>query len=151
MHGIAIMSVRAGLDFETTIVSDSAPLNGLVEQVLAVGGEQVHVLRDPTRGGLSSTLNEIASQGRVGVRLEEARIPLREEVAGACEILGLDPLYVANEGKCLVIVAPDAADAVLGQPARSPVGAGGGADRRGGGRACGAGDAAQPHWRAARG
>lgn len=122
MHGIAIMSVRAGLDFETTIVSDSAPLNGLVEQVLAVGGEQVHVLRDPTRGGLSSTLNEIASQGQVGVRLEEVRIPIREEVAGACEILGLDPLYVANEGKCLVIVAPDAADAVLTSLRAHPLG-----------------------------
>lgn len=122
MHGIAIMSVRAGLDFETTIVSDSAPLNGLVEQVLAVGGEQVHVLRDPTRGGLSSTLNEIASPGRVGVRLDEARIPIREEVAGACEILGLDPLYVANEGKCLLIVAPDVADAVLASLHAHPLG-----------------------------
>ncbi len=108
VHGIAIMSVREGLAFETTIESDTAPLNGLVEAMLAVGGEQVHVLRDPTRGGLSSTLNEIAAQARFGIHLDEASIPIWDEVQGACEILGFDPLYVANEGKCLAIVAPEA-------------------------------------------
>jgi hydrogenase expression/formation protein HypE len=112
-HGIAIMSVREGLTFETAVESDSAALNGLVEAILAAGGEAVHVLRDPTRGGVASSLNEIAAAARVGIRLDEARIPVLEEVRGACEILGFDPLYVANEGKCLVIVATDAAEAVL--------------------------------------
>jgi hydrogenase expression/formation protein HypE len=112
-HGIAIMSVREGLAFETAVVSDSAPLNDLVARILEAGGEGVHVLRDPTRGGVSSALNEIAAQARVGIRLDEASIPVAEEVRGACEILGLDPLYVANEGKCLAIVAPEVAEAVL--------------------------------------
>ncbi len=112
-HGIAIMSVREGLTFETAVASDSAPLNGLVEAILRVGGGAVHVLRDPTRGGVASSLNEIAAAARVGIRLDEARIPVLEEVRGACEILGFDPLYVANEGKCLVIVAAEAAEAVL--------------------------------------
>jgi hydrogenase expression/formation protein HypE len=122
VHGIAIMSVREGLAFETTIASDSAPLNGLVAAMLAAGGERVHVLRDPTRGGLSSTLNEIAAQARLGIRLEETAIPIWEEVRGACEILGLDPLYVANEGKCLALVAPEAADAVLAAIRSHPLG-----------------------------
>ncbi len=113
MHGIAIMSVREGLEFETTIESDSAPLHDLVQRILEAGGEHVHVLRDPTRGGLASALNEIAQRARVGVRLNETDIPIRDEVRGACEILGLDPLYVANEGKCIVIVAPEAAEEVL--------------------------------------
>jgi hydrogenase expression/formation protein HypE len=113
VHGIAIMSVREGLSFDTVLVSDTAPLDGLVDAVLSVAGEKVHVLRDPTRGGVASTLNEIATQAKVGVRLEETRIPVGEDVRGACEILGLDPLYVANEGKCLVVVAPEAADAAL--------------------------------------
>ncbi len=112
-HGIAIMSVREGLAFETTIESDSASLYELVSGVLAAAGEQIHVLRDPTRGGLSSTLNEIAGQARVGVRLTETSIPIHEQVRGACEILGLDPLYVANEGKCLLIVAREAGAKVL--------------------------------------
>jgi hydrogenase expression/formation protein HypE len=122
MHGIAIMSVREGLAFETTIESDSAPLNGLVAALLAAGGAHVHVLRDPTRGGLSSTLNEIAAQARLGIRLDETAIPIHEEVRGACEILGLDPLYVANEGKCLAIVAAEAADAVLAALRSHPLG-----------------------------
>ena len=104
-HGIAIMSVREGLRFDTTIESDSAALHGLTAAILEAGGDAVHVLRDPTRGGVASALNEIASASRLGVGLDETRIPLREEVRGACEILGLDPLYVANEGKCLAIVA----------------------------------------------
>lgn len=121
-HGIAIMSVREGLEFETALESDSAPLNDLVAQILAVGGERVHVLRDPTRGGLSSTLNEIAAQGQAGIHLNETSIPIGDAVRGACEILGLDPLYVANEGKCLVIVAREVADAVLATMRAHPLG-----------------------------
>jgi hydrogenase expression/formation protein HypE len=121
-HGIAIMSVREGLEFETTLESDSASLHGLVAEALKAGGGGVHVLRDPTRGGVSSALNEIAAQGKIGIRLEEKRIPIAEQVRGACEILGLDPLYVANEGKCLLIVAPDAADDVLAAVGAHPLG-----------------------------
>jgi hydrogenase expression/formation protein HypE len=122
VHGIAIMSVREGLEFETALESDSAALNGLVADLLAAVGPAVRVLRDPTRGGVASALNEIAAQARVGFRLEEAAIPLAEEVRGACEILGFDPLYVANEGKCLVVVAPEAADAALAALRRHPRG-----------------------------
>jgi hydrogenase expression/formation protein HypE len=122
-HGIAIMSLREGLEFETTLESDSAPLHNLAGRVLAAAGEQAHVLRDPTRGGLASSLNEIAAQAGVGIRLDEASIPLAEEVRGACEILGLDPLYVANEGKMLAIVAREAADAVLEAMRAHPLGA----------------------------
>ncbi len=121
-HGIAIMSLREGLEFETTLQSDSAPLHEITAHLLEAGGEQVHVLRDPTRGGLASTLNEIAAQARVGIHLNEPQIPLSEEVRGACEILGLDPLYVANEGKLLAIVAREAADAVLSAMQAHPLG-----------------------------
>ena len=112
-HGVAILSVREGLRFETTIESDSAALNRMVGRMLEAGGSAVHVLRDPTRGGVASALNEIADAAGAGIRLDETLIPVREEVLGACEILGLDPLYVANEGKCLAIVAPGKAAAVL--------------------------------------
>jgi hydrogenase expression/formation protein HypE len=122
-HGMAIMSLREGLQFETTLQSDSAPLADLVARMLERASAQVHVLRDPTRGGLASALNEIAAQARIGIRLQEASIPIGEEVRGACEILGLDPLYVANEGKCLVIVARDAAEAVLAVLHAHPLGA----------------------------
>lgn len=122
VHGMAIMSVRAGLEFETGIVSDAAPLHDLVARMLDVARAQVHVLRDPTRGGVASALNEIAGHAGVGIRLEEACIPVWEEVRGACEILGLDPLYVANEGKCLAIVAPEAAAAVLASLRAHPLG-----------------------------
>jgi hydrogenase expression/formation protein HypE len=121
-HGIAIMSVREGLEFETELVSDSAPLNGLVERLLAAAGRDVHVLRDPTRGGVASALNEIAGQAGVAIRIDEQAIPLAEQVRGACEILGFDPLYVANEGKCLAIVAPQAAPAVLAAMRADPHG-----------------------------
>ncbi|HET7748868.1 MAG TPA: AIR synthase-related protein, partial [Terriglobales bacterium] len=103
---------REGLEFETTIRSDSAALHGLVGEMLKVTGE-IRCMRDPTRGGLASALNEIADQSQVGIELEESAIPIREEVRGACEILGLDSLYVANEGKLIAIVAPDAEHAVL--------------------------------------
>jgi hydrogenase expression/formation protein HypE len=103
VHGIAIMSVREGLEFETQIVSDTAALNSLVDAILAAT-LNVHVFRDPTRGGITSALSEIAQTAEVGINLDEAQIPISEEVKGACEILGLDPLYVANEGKLLAIV-----------------------------------------------
>jgi len=122
LHGIAILSVREGLAFTTTIESDSAALDGLVAAVLAAGGAGVHVLRDPTRGGVSSATNELAEAAGVAMVLDERAIPIREEVRGACEILGLDPLYVANEGKALAIVAPEVADAVLAAMRANPLG-----------------------------
>ncbi|UCF66224.1 MAG: hydrogenase expression/formation protein HypE [Acidobacteriota bacterium] len=112
-HGIAVMSVREGLEFETALESDSAPLHDLVSEVIRAVGGELRVLRDPTRGGLASALNEIAAQAGVGIRLDETSIPVKDEVRGACEILGLDPLYVANEGKCLLIVARSAAERAL--------------------------------------
>ena len=121
-HGIAILSVREGLSFETTIESDSAALNGLVGSLLEALGERVHVLRDPTRGGVASATNEIAAAAKVGLRLEETAIPLAEQVRGACELLGLDPLYVANEGKCLAIVAPETAEQALALLRAHPLG-----------------------------
>jgi hydrogenase expression/formation protein HypE len=123
MHGIAIMSVRENLAFETEILSDCAPLNGLVAALLKAWPD-VHVMRDPTRGGIASALNEIAGQAGVGVRLDEAAIPISEEVKGACEILGFDPLYVANEGKVLVIVPTAGADTVLNAMRQHPDGQG---------------------------
>ena len=102
---------REGLEFETEIVSDSAALHNLVARMLAASAvPMIRCLRDPTRGGVSSSLNEIAAQSGVSIQIEETRIPVREEVRGACELLGLDPLYVANEGKLLAIVAPEAAE-----------------------------------------
>jgi hydrogenase expression/formation protein HypE len=121
VHGIAIMSVREGLEFETEIASDTAPLNGLVDTMFAAS-KNIHVLRDPTRGGVTSALSEIAQAAKVGMLLDEARIPLEEEVKGACEILGLDPLYVANEGKLLAILPPDDADKVLVSMRAHPLG-----------------------------
>jgi hydrogenase expression/formation protein HypE len=112
-HGIAVLSVREGLAFETSVESDSAALHDLVAALLDAAGPAVRVLRDPTRGGVSSALHEIAQSSRAGIRLDEAKIPLREDVRAACEILGLDPLYVANEGKALAIVARDAAESAL--------------------------------------
>ena len=115
------MSVREGLEFETEIASDSAPLNGLVETILAAC-QDVHVFRDPTRGGVTSALTEIAQSARVGIHLDEARIPIDKSVKGACEILGLDPLYVANEGKLLAIVARESADKILAAVRAHPLG-----------------------------
>jgi len=113
VHGIAIMSVREGLEFETRLESDSANLYPMVASVLDSGGDNVHVLRDPTRGGVASALNEIAGKAGVGIRLDERSIPIGEEVRGACEILGFDPLYVANEGKCLAIVEREVGEEVV--------------------------------------
>lgn len=111
-HGIAVLAARGDLGFETDLVSDCAPLNGLVAQVLAAS-RNVHVLRDPTRGGLATSLNEIAAQSGMCVTLHEDRIPVRPEVAAACEMLGFDPLYIANEGRLIVIAAAEDAQAVL--------------------------------------
>jgi hydrogenase expression/formation protein HypE len=112
-HGMAIMSVREGLEFESQIRSDCAALNGLIAEVLAAVGLAVHTMRDPTRGGLASTLNEIALASGVGVEIDEPSLPVRPEVQSACELLGLDPVYVANEGKAVFFVAPEAAGRVL--------------------------------------
>jgi hydrogenase expression/formation protein HypE len=112
-HGVAIMSKRQNLSFETEIVSDSAALYGLVGAMVEAGGQSLRVMRDPTRGGLAATLNELAQQSGIGFRIAEEAIPVKPEVAAACELLGLDPLYVANEGKLVAVVAPDAADAIL--------------------------------------
>ena len=120
-HGIAILAEREGLQFETQVNSDSAALHTLVACLLEAT-QEVRCLRDPTRGGLSSTLNEIASSSRVGMELDETSIPVREEVRGACEMLGLDPLYVANEGKVVAIVAPSAAQKALHALQSHPLG-----------------------------
>lgn len=122
-HGIAILSVREGLEFETAVGSDSQPLNHLVSRLLSALGRDVHVLRDPTRGGVASALNEIAAGAGLGIHIDEAAIPVQEEVRGACEILGLDPLYVANEGKLIAIVAPEHAERALAVLRADPAGA----------------------------
>ncbi len=134
-HGMAILSVRESLAFGTEIVSDSAALHTLVAVMVAAvrngaagvagAGEQrgIRVLRDPTRGGLATTLNEIAAQSGVGMMLEEKAIPVRPQVEAACEFLGLDPLYVANEGRLVAIVAPDDAERVLAAMRAHPLGA----------------------------
>jgi hydrogenase expression/formation protein HypE len=123
-HGMAIMSQRENLEFGGEIESDCDSLNGLVAAMLATpsADNTVHTLRDPTRGGVATTLNEIAKQAGVGMLLQEQSIPVRETVKGACEVLGLDPLYVANEGKLLALVAPEMAAAVLEQMRRHPHG-----------------------------
>lgn len=111
-HGIAIMSVREGLEFETVLESDTAPLSGLT-RVMLEACPDIRCMRDPTRGGVSSTAHEIAAASGVGVMLDEAAIPMRDEVRGACEILGLDPLYVANEGKLIAVVPAASADRLV--------------------------------------
>jgi hydrogenase expression/formation protein HypE len=126
-HGMAIMSQRENLEFEGAITSDCASLHGLVAAMLSTppsdGPEFIHCLRDPTRGGAATTLNEIAKRANVGMVLREQSIPVRESVRGACEVLGLDPLYVANEGKLLAVVVPERAHAVLQQMRQHPLGA----------------------------
>lgn len=120
-HGIAIMSVREGLEFETALESDSASLAGLTQAMLAACPE-IRCMRDPTRGGVSSALHEMAAAADVGITMIESAIPVRPEVRGACEILGLDILYVANEGKLLAIVPPEAADGLLAVMRAHPLG-----------------------------
>jgi hydrogenase expression/formation protein HypE len=111
-HGIAVLSKREGISFETHLESDCAPLAGMVAEMLQAS-RNIHSLRDPTRGGLATTLNELAEQSKVGIRIEEAKIPVKDEVLGACEMLGFDPLYVANEGKMIAIVAAEDAEIIL--------------------------------------
>ena len=110
-HGIAVMSVREGLTFQTEIQSDTAPLNGLVEAMIAAG--TIHCLRDATRGGLAAVLNELSVASKVGIEFDERKVPIRPEVNAACEMLGLDPLYIANEGKLVAIVPEEMAEKVL--------------------------------------
>lgn len=121
MHGVAIMSVREGLEFGVEINSDCAPLGGLVEAMLAVTRD-LHVLRDPTRGGLAASLNEIAAASGTGVAIQERAVPVPEAVGNACAVLGLDPMYVANEGKLVAFVPRDHADAVLAAMRAHPTG-----------------------------
>jgi hydrogenase expression/formation protein HypE len=112
-HGITIMSHRQGLQFETSITSDTRPLNKIVFELLDAFGEHVHLLRDPTRGGLATVLNEIAKDAKLGIDISQKKIPVEEEVYGACEMLGLDPLYVANEGLFVAVVDAAMADTFL--------------------------------------
>jgi len=120
-HGLAVLSRREGLEFESEIVSDCAALGGMVQRLLA-SVLQVHALRDPTRGGLASALNEIARQSQVEIEIQESAVPVRRSVAAACELLGLDPLYAANEGKMVVIAAADQTEAALAALRAHPLG-----------------------------
>jgi hydrogenase expression/formation protein HypE len=125
-HGITILSQRENLEFESALESDCAALNGLVDAMLGAAAGDVNgfrVMRDPTRGGVATVLNEIAGRSRVGMMLRESVIPVRDAVRGACEMLGLDPLYVANEGKLVAVVAPEIADRVLAAMKNHPLGA----------------------------
>jgi hydrogenase expression/formation protein HypE len=121
LHGIAVMSVRAGLTFESVVESDCAPLHDLVAALFATTAE-IHVLRDPTRGGVASALNEIAKASQVGIQLDERKLPVPQAVAAACELLGLDPLYVANEGKLIAIAPAALADELLATMRAHPLG-----------------------------
>jgi len=121
-HGVAILSERQGLSFETPVASDVAPLAGLVAAVLDAGGEAVHALRDPTRGGLGMVVCEVAEACRHDIELDEAKIPVRPEVRGACDLLGLDPVYAANEGKVVVVCAEAVASSVLTAMRAHPLG-----------------------------
>ena len=123
---MTIMSQREGLEFEGAIESDCASLNELVVTMLSTSTERrdfIHTMRDPTRGGVATTLNELARQANVGIVIDQRSIPVRESVKGACEVLGLDPLYVANEGKLLAFVVPEMAEAVLHRMRQHPLGA----------------------------
>ncbi len=111
-HGIAVLSKREGLSFSTRLESDCAPLNGLVDEMLNASSN-IHCLRDPTRGGLATILNELAKQSKVSIRIEEEKVPVRDEVLAACEMLGLDPLYIANEGRLVAVVPAEDADKIL--------------------------------------
>ena len=120
-HGMAIMSVREGLEFETILRSDTAPLNGMVQSLFRFA-PHLHVLRDPTRGGLAGSLNEIAIQSNVGILIDESKLPILPDVQSACDLLGMDPVYVANEGKLVAIVDPVCADELLSVMRESPYG-----------------------------
>ncbi|MGC1402110.1 MAG: hydrogenase expression/formation protein HypE [Thermodesulfobacteriota bacterium] len=120
-HGLTILSKREGLSFESSLKSDAAPLNHLVREMIQAGS-QIHVLRDPTRGGLATTLNEIARQSQMGIEIYEEAVPIRGSVVAAAEILGLDPFYIANEGKLIAILPPAQAEAVLAAMKKNPYG-----------------------------
>lgn len=119
-HGIAVVSARGDLGLESNIRSDVAPLNGMISQMMQAG--EIHTMRDPTRGGVGTTLNEIARQSKVAIWIEESRLPVKPEVAMACELLGFDPLYIANEGKVIAIVKRQDADAILNVMREHPYG-----------------------------
>ena len=121
-HGVAIMSSRENLEFETAILSDSAALHELVAAMVTAGAPHLKLMRDPTRGGLAATLNEVAHQSKVGIRIEEDAVVVKPEVQAACEFLGLDPLNVANEGKLVAVVAPEGAEAILAAMRAHPLG-----------------------------
>jgi hydrogenase expression/formation protein HypE len=121
-HGMAVMMEREGLQLRSALESDCAPLNGLIADLLVACPDAIRCMRDPTRGGLVSTLNEWAGRAGVGIEVDEPAVPLREEVRGACEILGLDPLYVANEGKVAIAVAPEQAEMALAALRAHPLG-----------------------------
>jgi hydrogenase expression/formation protein HypE len=121
-HGVAVMSKRQNLTFDTEIISDSAPLHDLVAAMVAASGHALRAMRDPTRGGLAATLNELAQQSGVGFVLQESALPVKPAVAAACELLGLDPLHIANEGKLVAVVAPDAAGDLLQTMRGHPLG-----------------------------
>ncbi|MDV2989038.1 MAG: hydrogenase expression/formation protein HypE [Dehalogenimonas sp.] len=121
-HGMAIMAQREGFSFQVPVASDCAPLNGMIAAILAVS-KNVRVLRDPTRGGLATTLNEIAGQSQAGITINENAVPVKDAVRSACELLGFDPLYVANEGKMIVIAGADDADRILAAIRSNPYGA----------------------------
>jgi hydrogenase expression/formation protein HypE len=121
-HGFAILALRHQLDLEGELRSDVAPLNGLIRAALAAAGGDVVAMKDPTRGGLASALHEMAAKSSVGILLEEAAVPLREEVRAASELLGIDPLHVANEGKAVLGVRPEATDRILGALRSHPLG-----------------------------
>ena len=121
-HGVAVMSKRENLAFDTAIVSDTASLHRLVAAMVAAGGPHIRLMRDPTRGGIAATLNEIAHQSGVGFRIDEEAIPIKPQVAAACEFLGLDPLNVANEGKLVAVVAAEAAEAIVTAMRAHPLG-----------------------------
>jgi hydrogenase expression/formation protein HypE len=121
-HGMAVLACREGLELESSIVTDSAPLNGMVNELIEGLGEQLHTLRDPTRGGVATTLKEIALQAQIEITLSETALPVNPSVGAACAILGLDPLFVANEGKLLAFVAGEVADQALAILQRHPHG-----------------------------
>ena len=120
-HGMAVMTTREGLSFQSTVRSDTAGLNHLVQNMLDVS-KDIHAMRDPTRGGLATSLNEFAASSKVGIQLYDGTIPVRDDVRGACEILGIDPLYVANEGKLVVVVPPEVAEPMLAAMQRNVLG-----------------------------
>jgi len=120
-HGITILTQREGFSFESTLASDTAPLNHMVRDMLATS-PYIHVLRDPTRGGVGTALNEIAEKSQIGIKIYEDKIPLKRDVVGACELLGFDPLYLANEGKLLAFVPTEYTDAVLKTMKKNPYG-----------------------------